>query len=334
MYRLKKANEKANQTKLEQALYVKYDRLNASISLRRLPLKSKHWIIFILLGSIWSSSFLWIKIGVQELGPMSLVSFRMLFGALTALGIAVYQKVNWPRDLKTWGIFAILGPTSLAIPIFFISWGEQTIDSAVASILNATVPLFTIVIAHYWLHDDKMTVQKVIGLLIGFSGVVVLLSKDLVVSAHSSVLGQAAVILASLFYAGSAVFARKATQHVEGLARGSAPLLTAAIFMWIAGPLAERPFLFPAIPITWVAALWLGILGSGFAMLMFYWLLHEIGPTRTSMVTYLFPVGGVILGVIFLDEVPSWQLVVGTVLIVASLAVVNWRPASRSAKEA
>ena len=103
----------------------------------------------------------------------------MLFGAITAVAIAVYQKVKWPRDWKTWGIFAILGPTSLAIPIFFISWGEQTIDFAVASILNATVPLFTIVIAHFWLSDDKMTLQKVVGLLIGFAGVVVLLKRRL-----------------------------------------------------------------------------------------------------------------------------------------------------------
>jgi drug/metabolite transporter (DMT)-like permease len=225
-------------------------------------MKTKHWIVFILLGLIWSSSFLWIKIGVQEIGPMALVAFRMLFGALTAILIATVQKVQWPRDWKTWGIFAILGPTSLAIPIFFISWGEQTIDSAVASILNATVPLFTIVIAHFWLRDDKMTAPKVLGLLVGFAGVVVLLSEDLLTSSHSSALGQAAVILAAFFYAWSAVFARKATQHVNEVARGAAPLITAAIFMWLLGPIAEKPFLFPALPLTWIAALWLGILGS------------------------------------------------------------------------
>jgi drug/metabolite transporter (DMT)-like permease len=288
-------------------------------------LKTKHWIVFIALGLIWSSSFLWIKIGVQEIGPMALVAFRMLFGALTAVIIASFKGVQWPRDARTWGIFAILGPTSLAIPIFFISWGEQTIDSAVASILNATTPLFTLVIAHYLLHDDKMTIPKVIGLVMGFAGVIVLMSKDLGSSAHNSVIGQAAVILASLFYAGSAVAARKFTQHVHGMARGALPLVTATIFMWILGPLAEKPFEFPSLPITWIAALWLGILGSGLAMIMFYYLLHEIGPTRTSLVTYLFPVGGVILGVIFLDEQLSWQLLVGTALIISSLAVVNYR---------
>jgi drug/metabolite transporter (DMT)-like permease len=293
----------------------------------------KHWIVFFLLGLIWSTSFLWIKIGVQEIGPMALVSFRMLFGAITAVVIAAYQKTQWPSDLKTWGIFAILGPTSLAIPIFLISWGEQTIDSAVASILNATVPLFTIVIAHFWLSDDKMTLQKGLGLLVGFVGVVVLMSEGLNASARSSVIGQAAVILAAIFYAGSAVFARKATQHVAGLARGAAPLITAAIFMWLTAPFFERPFQVPTLPLTWVAALWLGILGSGLAFLMFYYLLHEIGPTRATLVTYLFPVGGVIFGVIFLNEHLSWQLLAGTLLIITSLIVVNWKPARTPIKE-
>ena len=289
-------------------------------------MKLKHWIVFLLLGLIWSTSFLWIKIGVQEISPMTLVAFRMLFGALTAVAIVILQKASWPRDRKTWLSFAILGPTSLAIPIFLISWGEKTIDSAVASILNATVPLFTIVIAHLWLSDDKMTMQKVVGLLIGFAGVLVLLSKDLSVRAHSSVLGQGAVILAAVFYAGSAVYARKATRHVEGSARGAAPLITAAVCMWILAPLTERPFHFPTLPLTWIAALWLGVLGSALAWIMFYYLLHEIGPTRATLVTYLFPIGGVLFGVIFLREHLSWQLLAGTLLIAASLAVVNGKP--------
>jgi drug/metabolite transporter (DMT)-like permease len=288
-------------------------------------LKPKHWIVFILLGIIWSTSFLWIKIGVQDVGPMSLTAFRMLFGALTAIAIASYQKLSLPRDLKTWGIFAILGPASLAIPVFLISWGETTIDSAVASVLNGTVPLFTLLMAHFWIHDDKITFQKTLGLLIGFAGILVLMSKDLLASEHGSVLGQFAVILASLFYAGSAVAIRKYTQHVDNTMRGVGLLITSAVFMWIIGPIAERPFEIPSLPITWVAALWLGILGSGLAMIMMYYLIHEIGPTRATLVTYLFPVGGVILGVLFLNEHLSWQLLAGTLLIIASLVVVNFK---------
>jgi drug/metabolite transporter (DMT)-like permease len=289
-------------------------------------MKLKHWIVFILLGLIWSTSFLWIKIGVREIGPMALVALRMLFGAITAFTIATLQKVIWPRDWKTWGVFAILGPTSLAIPVFLISWGERTIDSAVASILNATVPLFTIVIAHFWLSDDRITLQKALGLLIGFAGVLMLMSRDLAASAHNSVIGQGAVILAAIFYAGSAVFARKTTQHVAGLARGAAPLITAALFMWIVGPIAERPFQLPRLPLTWVAVLWLGMLGAGLATLMYYYLIHEIGPTRATLVTYLYPIGGIVFGVIFLKEQLFWQLLAGIGLIILSLAVVNWKP--------
>jgi drug/metabolite transporter (DMT)-like permease len=292
-------------------------------------MKLKHWIVFILLGLTWSTSFLWIKIGVQEIGPMALVAFRVLFGAITVIVIALYQKAQWPRDGKTWRNLAILGPTSLAIPFFLISWGERSIDSAIASILNATVPLFTILLAHVWLSDDKITLQKALGLLVGFGGVVVLLSKESSSSTHSSVLGQGAVILAAIFYAWSAVFARRATQHVAGVARGAAPLITATIFMWLIAPFVEKPFEIPTLPLTWVAVLWLGILGSGLAALMYYYLIHEIGPTRASLVTYLSPVGGVLFGVIFLNEHLSWQLLAGTFLILGSLVVVNWKPAQR-----
>ncbi len=288
-------------------------------------MKVKHWLAFIVLGSIWSSSFLWIKIAVQEVGPMTLVAYRVLFGLLAAGAAVFIQGAAWPRDRATWGSYILLGLTSVAIPFFLISWGEQSIDSAVASILNATVPLFTIVIAHLFLHDDRMTLRKVLGLAVGFVGVIVLLSQDIGAS-RSSVLGQLAVVIASMFYAASSVYARKTTQHVPGLVRGAAPLVSATLVMWIAAPTLESPLRLPIAPLTWVALLWLGILGSGLALILNYYLIHEIGPTRAMMVTYVFPLGGVLLGVIFLHEHLSWQLGLGAALIVSSIVVVNWRP--------
>jgi drug/metabolite transporter (DMT)-like permease len=244
---------------------------------------------------------------------------------LFAGGAVFVQRKAWPRNLAGWMPFLILGVTSVAIPFILITWGELSIDSAVAAILNATVPLFTIVIAHLFLQDDKMTVQRVIGLFIGFIGVIVLLSEDLLAGVHGSVLGQAAVILASIFYAGSSVYARKKTQSAPGLVRGAGPLVSATIVMWMIAPVIESPFKIPQLPITWIAVLWLGVLGSGLALILWYYLLHEIGPTRTGMVTYIFPLGGVILGVIFLDEHLSWQLTVGALLIISSIIVVNWQ---------
>jgi drug/metabolite transporter (DMT)-like permease len=284
----------------------------------------KHWIIFLLLGAIWSSSFMWIKIAVQEISPTMLVAFRALFGLLFGVVVIFIQRAQMPRTFKAWFPLLLLGITNVAIPFFLISWGEKYIDSAVASVLDATVPLFTILIAHYLLQDDKITMPKLTGLLIGFAGVVVLMSRDLLNSSTNSILGQAAVILASVFYAVNSVYIRKTTEDIPGIVRSAGPLLSASAVMWLATFLFDSPVKMPQLGITWVALLWLGVFGSGLAFAMAYYLIHEIGPTRTTMVTYLFPLGGVILGVTFLNEQLTWQLVTGAILIILSLVVANW----------
>ncbi|MFZ1042080.1 MAG: DMT family transporter [Anaerolineales bacterium] len=288
-------------------------------------MKTKHWLVFILLGGIWSSSFMWIKIAVQEVGPITLVAFRVLFGLLFSITVILIQRVPLPRTFKGWMPFLILGISNLAIPFFLISWGEQVIDSGVAAILDATVPLFAIVIAHLGLSDDKMTVPKVAGLLMGFIGVIILMSKSIGTSI-GPILGQLAVVLASMFYAGSSVYARKSTTGASGIMRGAGPLFSSTAVMWIAAFTVERPITIPHLPITWIALLWLGIFGSGLAFILNYYLIHEIGPTRTSMVSYLFPLGGVILGVTILHEQLTWQVIAGAALILASLAIANWVP--------
>jgi drug/metabolite transporter (DMT)-like permease len=169
-----------------------------------------------------------------------------------------------------------------------------------------------------------MTVPKVLGLLMGFAGVVVLMSKDIGASS-SSLLGQAAVIVASIFYAASSIIARKYTEDTPAIFRSVGPLISATAVMWLGAFFVESPIKVPDLPIIWVALLWLGILGSGFAFILLYYLIHEIGPTRTTMVTYLFPLGGVTLGVIFLHEELTWQVVTGALLIILSLVVANWQ---------
>ncbi len=287
-------------------------------------MKTKHWIAFISLGLIWGSSFLWIKIAVQEMGPITLVAYRVLFGLLFGLVVIFFQRAAWPSTFKQWLPLSVLGMTNIAIPFFLISWGEQVIDSGVASILDATVPLFTILVAHFLLHDDKMTVPKVLGLLMGFAGVVVLMSKDIGASS-SSLLGQAAVIVACIFYAASSIIARKYTEDTPPIFRSAGPLVSATGVMWLAAFFIEAPVKVPSLSIIWIALLWLGILGSGIAFILLYYLIHEIGPTRTTMVTYLFPLSGVTLGVVFLHEALTWQVLTGAILIILSLVVANWQ---------
>jgi drug/metabolite transporter (DMT)-like permease len=283
-------------------------------------LKSKHWFAFILLGAIWSSSFMWIKIALYEVDPVTLVAFRVLFGLLFGAGVLVIRRIKVPKEFKTWIPLIVLGITNLAIPFFLIAWGERSIDSSVAAILDSTVPLFTIFLAHFLLKDDRLTLLKILGLVIGFSGVVVLLSKN-IGAVSSTIPGQAAVILASVFYAGSGVYVRRTTQDIQPILRSIGPLLSASVIMWATVFLTNNSVPVPQLEITWIALLFLGVIGSGVAFILAFYLIHEIGPTRTSMVTYIFPLGGVILGVIFLNEQITWQLIAGGILIVSSLII-------------
>ncbi len=287
-------------------------------------MKTKHWIVFLTLGLIWSSSFMWVEIVIRELGAITLVAFRVLFGLLFGIAVIVIQKIKLPRTFKEWLPLLILGLTNIAIPFFLITWGQFSIDSSVASILDATVPLFTILAAHFILHDDKMTTQKVLGLLIGFAGVVILMIKD-IDAGTSTLLGQLAVIVACMFYAASSIIARKTTEETPAILRSVGSLVSATIVMWIAAFTLEAPIKIPTLPITWLALAWLGILGSGLAFIMLYYLIHEIGPTRSTMVTYLFPLGGVTLGVLFLNEPLTWEIVTGALLIILSLVIANWK---------
>ena len=286
-------------------------------------MKPKDWLAFSLLGLAWGSSFLWIKVAVQEIGPFTLVAFRLLFGILGLLAVVAYSRPAWPANRRLWLALAVLGITNTALPFVLISWGEIYIDSALAAVLNSTVPLFTMLIANFFLHDDRLTLTRLVGLLIGFAGIVVLLLRDLEAGVRSSILGQAAVLIAAMLYAASSVFARRNAKGLSPTVQALVPLLVADAAVWLVTPIVEAPFTLPRLPLTWLAIAWLGLIGSCFAYLLYFYLLHSVGPTRATLVTYVFPLVGVVLGVIFLGELLDWHLLAGGGMVVASIAVVN-----------
>ena len=289
----------------------------------------KQWAGFLALTLVWGSSFLWIKIAVRETGPLTIVTLRLVFALLTLIGFLVVQKSKVPRSRRLWGILLLQGLMSTAIPWILITWAEKFIDSAVAVVLNATVPMFTIVCAHFFLHDDRMTIGRVAGLLVGFAGVAVLMHKDLFAGDTDSgtrnmvLLGNLAMLLASMFYAVSNVYARAKLRGMSPVFQAFYTMLLAEAVMWMVAPVVEAPFTLPTLGLTWLAIAWLGVLGAGLSYLVFYYLLHSIGPTRISVVTYTIPVVGVTLGVVFLDEKLDWSLIAGMMLIVSGVWCVN-----------
>lgn len=292
-----------------------------------MPVRS--WGAFLLLGSIWGSSFLWIKIALEELDPFTLVGYRLLFGAVGMALVLFARRPALPKERRTWLLLALMGLTNTALPFVLISWGEIMIDSAVASILNSTTPLFTLVIAHFFLSDERMNVARALGLLLGFAGILLLFSRDVGLEGfRSGLLGQAAVLAAAFSYAGSSVFARRAFRNVPLLIQAAVPLFSADLLIWVGAIALESPVAVPSLPVTWLALAWLGLLGSCVAYLLYFYLINNVGSTRSTLVTYMFPVIGVALGVLFLDEKLDLRLIIGALMVVAGIGVVNWKPRS------
>ena len=287
-------------------------------------MKARIWGGFVFLTLAWGASFLWIKIAVEDVGPYVLVAIRMVFGLAGLIGIVLVQKPSLPRERRIWWVLALLGLTNSSLPWLLIAWAEQTIDSALATVLNSTVPLFTIFFAYFLLRDDRMNVRRVLGLLVGFTGVL-LLAKP---GAPTAITGRAfaghgAMLLASLLYAFSVVYARRMLRNVAPLVQAFYSMLIGTALVWMALPLLNIPLVMPSRAVVWIGLVWLGVLSAGVASYILYFLLHAVGPTRTSMVTYMTPVVGVTLGVVVLDELLDFYLVAGMVLIVLGVWVVS-----------
>lgn len=287
--------------------------------------RNREWLAFVLLGGIWGSSFLWIKIAVADIGPFLLVAIRLAFGIFSLLVAAFLTRSTWPKESRIWLSLTFLGLINNAIPYLLISWGEKHIDSSMAAILNSTAPLFTMIIAHQFLNDDRMDKQRFGGLLLGFAGIIILFNRGEAANVQNSTAGKLAILLAALSYAFASVYARRTTKGLSPAMQALLPLLGADLLIWGITPSVESPLSLPQEPITWLALAWLGILGVGAAYWLYFYLLHNVGPTRTTLVTYVFPLVGVVLGVIFLGERLDWHLFLGASFVVGSIIVVNHR---------
>jgi drug/metabolite transporter (DMT)-like permease len=286
------------------------------------------WLIFIGLGLMWGSSYLFIMFGLDTLTPFTLVALRLLIGG-TLLGIVVLvAREPAPRDRRTYAHLAVMSVLNIVLPFSLITWAELAVPSSLASILTATVPLFVIIIAAAALRDEPITLNRVGGLAIGFAGVVLLTARG-PMAGDAGLLPQLALLGAAASYGAGAVYARR---NVKGL-RPMVPAAFQVGFAFvIAGALAlvfERPFDLRPDAMAIASVAWLGLFGSGLAYLAFFHLLGTFGATRTSMVAYLMPLVGIGLGVVVASEPISWQMIAGTILIIGGVALVNARIGQR-----
>ncbi len=283
-------------------------------------------VAFVLLGLIWGSSFAWIKVAVEEIPPASLVALRMGLGAVGMLALLAYIRVPMPRRAREWLPLFVLGAVNAAIPIFLISWGEQFVDSGTAAVLNSLTPIFSLLIAGVALRVEPVTALRVGGLLLGFLGAVLLASRELDLRADASgLLGAGAVVLAALSYAVGASYARHRIRSTHRYVVAAGTLVFAAFDTAVLALITDGGVILPTQPDTILAVAWLGVLGSFVAYVCFFFLIEHLGATVAAMVTFMFPVVGVALGVLLLGERMDVRLILGTVLVLMGIIVVTLR---------
>lgn len=282
------------------------------------------WIIFVALGVMWGSSYLFIMLGLGTLTPFTLVALRLAVGAALLAAVVVIARERLPRDPRTYGHLVVLSLLSIVIPFSLITWAELSVPSSVASILVATVPLFVIVIAGLTLRDEPITVNAVVGLAIGFAGVVLLTARG-PMGANGGLLPMLALLGAAASYGAGGVYAKHTVHHLRPMIPAVFQVLFGFVISAVLALAFEQPFALRPDAVAWLSIAWLGVFGSGFAYLAFFRLLGSFGATRTSLVAYLMPVVGLLLGVIVASEPIDLRMVAGTVLIIGGVAMVNAR---------
>lgn len=298
------------------------------------PSDTRALLTLLLLGFVWGGSFLFIKVVVDETGPLELVAGRLFFGSLAIWG---YILVTRHRVVVTGRLLAQMSFMALfanIIPFALIAWGEEHIESGTASLLNATVPIFTAVVAAALLPDEHFTMGRVLGLLLGFLGVGVLTAEGALDVTDSSALGQLAVVLAAVCYGFGAVYARTLLRghdpvNLAALQTTLGTLYTIPIMLIISGP--------PNYDLSteaWASLVTLGVLGTGLGYIAWLWLIDTLGSVRASLVTYIVPIIAVILGWAVLDEKIGLNTIVGGALIVAGVAVVMRSPGAAAVRTA
>ena len=282
------------------------------------------------LGATWGASFLFIKVIVDETSALEVTEGRIFFGAL-AVGVVLAIRrtpLRWQPSL--WAKVTVWSLAGIVVPFILIAWAEEHIASGTASVLNSTMPLFTALFAAAFLLEEQLTPIRLAGLAVGFVGVIVLTGGDIYDFRDSSVLSQLAVVAAAACYGGAAVYARSLLRREDPVVLTGGQLMIGTVLV-LPLMLAVRGTPDYSLSVeAWLSLLALGVLGTGIAIIVYLWLVDNVGSVRSSLVTYIIPIVGLFLGWAVLDESIGVSTILGSALIIAGVAgVVRGQAPSR-----
>ncbi|SJZ47514.1 Permease of the drug/metabolite transporter (DMT) superfamily [Enhydrobacter aerosaccus] len=286
------------------------------------------WGLLLLLSVLWGGSFFFAKVAVRELPPLTVVFGRVALAAVALNLLQVLSGKGLFRRGAPWPAYVAMGTLNNALPFSLIFWGQTQIASGLASILNATTPLFTVVVAHLLTTDEKMTRAKVAAVVMGVLGVAVLIGPVAVQRPDASLWGQIACLAAAVSYAFAGIYGRRFKAMGIGPIEAAAGQITASsmlilpIMLAVDGP---WPLLTPHPVSLWASIAGLALLSTALAYVLYFRILAVAGATNLLLVTLLIPVTSNLLGVTFLGEELGFRQVAGMMLIAMGLAIIDGR---------
>lgn len=285
-------------------------------------MKLKHLLWLLMLAACWGPTAFFVKVAVKEIPPITLVAGQV--GLACALLYLILKAQKRPLPIGMWSKFAIIGLFANALPFILITWAGQYIDSALAAIINGTVPIFTVLLAHFFISDDRLDLTKVSGVGLGFGGLLLLIVPSILGGVKMNTWGLVAVTGASLSYGIAIVYTRKYLCGLPPLTGPAAQLSMAFLYLLPLAVLIEQPW--TMAPPSWAALgafIGLAILATALAYVVYYRLLEMTSASYASMATYLIPIVGMVLGRVVLSEELHWNAYVGCVVVIVGIMIAN-----------
>jgi len=296
------------------------------------PMSAFEWAMLLALATVWGGSFFFNEIAVRELPVFTVVVARVALAALILLLVMRWRGERMPRGRGVWAAFFAMGLLNNAIPFSLIVWGQQHIASGVASILNASTPLFTVLLAHLLTSDERMTPGKLAGVLTGFAGVGVMIGMDAFHQIGVHVVAQVVCLAGAVAYAFAGIYGRRfRAMGITPLATATGQVVASSAILLPVVMVIDQPWTLSPPSLTAVSAL-VGVaaISTALAYVLYFRILSTAGATNLLLVTFLIPVSAILLGTLFLGEVMSARHFAGMALIGTGLAAIDgraWRAA-------
>ncbi len=280
--------------------------------------------LIIILSILWGGSFFFVGVAVQEIPPLTIVLCRVTLASIILLTIVFLKGDKMPSTLALWGGFIVMGALNNLIPFSLIVWGQTHIESGLASILNGTTPIFSVILAHFLTKEERLTTNRVSGVLIGWVGVAVLIGINSLRDFNIEVYGQIAVLGAAFSYACAAIYGRR-FKGLSPLVVATGMLCGSTILMTPVALLVDQPWHLSPSAFTMMALCGLAAISTSLAYIIYFRVLAAAGPTNLLLVTFLIPLSAIFLGVMFLGERLKWNVFVGMGLIFIGLIAIDGR---------